>query len=112
MTFLESPTVESGITDAVRARLQSAPAPLKLAAGVKNLATPRRVEAAPYKEEVRKLLEEDSRLGRAFCYPSGKKDELRYWSRDEKQILREKALDLAATPQPISTFRTKLGKEV
>jgi hypothetical protein len=112
MTSLESPTVASGISDAIRAKLHQAPAPLKLADVVKGLPRPKGMKAAEFQDDVRKSLEEDVRLGRVFCYPSGKNATPRYWSRDEKQVLRDKAVEMASVPRPLSALKTALGKEV
>src|SRR5262245_10395799 len=94
-----SAPVASDLAEAIRGRLQGAPAPLKLAEVAKGLPKPKKTTAADFKGEVRAVLEEQVRLGLAFCHPSGKQNEARYWSRDEKHLLRERALDLASNPQ-------------
>src|SRR5262245_23717126 len=94
MTPPHSPA-RAGPAEAVRAKLQDAPAPLKLAEVVKGLPRPKKVKKAEWAAEVRQVLEEEVRLARAYSYPSGKNGELRHWSRDEKQLLRDKALALA-----------------
>src|SRR4051794_6703389 len=101
MTPLASPAAKPEVAEAVRAKLQQAPAPLKLADVAKGLPKPRGKKAADLQDEVRKVLDEEVRLGRAFCHPSGKDGAPRYWARDEKQVLRDKAVELAAAPQPL-----------
>src|SRR5581483_935013 len=112
MTTLDKTALEPSLADAVRSKLHDAVAPLKLADLAKGLKRPRRVKAADFQEEVRKLLDDEVRQGRAFAYPSGKGGAVRYWSRDEKQLLRDRSVELAATPQPMSKLKTALGKEV
>ena len=112
MTALATPTTGTGLAEAVRAKLQTASGPLKLAEVVKGLPPQKGVKKAQLEEQVRDLLEEEVRLGAAFAWPSGKKGETRYWSRDERQFLRDRAIESAATPQPMSALKTKLGKEV
>src|ERR1700676_1802976 len=112
MTALETPAAAAGLADAVHTKLQSAAAPLKLTEVARGLPKPKRTKAAQWQTEVKQVLEEEIRIGRAFGAPSGKQGEMRYWSRDEKQLLREKAVELAASPQPLSALKSKLGKEV
>ena len=112
MTSLASPTLDSGITESVRAKLQAAPGPLKFAEVLKGLPKQKGVKAPQAKTQVQELLDEEVRLGRVFSQPSAKNGEARYWWRDERQYLRDKAIELTTTPLPMSTFKTKLGKEV
>jgi hypothetical protein len=109
---LESPTVAPALADDIHSKLQAASAPLKFAEVVKGLSRPKRIKADDFQEEVRTILAEEVRLGRVFSQPSGKSGEARYWGRDEKQVLRDKTLDLAANPLPIAMLKTKLGQEV
>lgn len=108
MTPVETAAVT--LDEALRTKLESAPAPLKFKDVAKGLPRPRKVTAAALEPEVRRLLDEEVRLGRAFACPSGKKGEMRYWARDEKHLLREKALELAASPLALAALKTKLGK--
>jgi hypothetical protein len=110
MTLEAPPALSLGET--LVSKLQAAAAPLKLADAVKGLARPKKVKPADFKEEVRRALEEEVRQGRAFAASSGKNGETRYWHRDERHLLREKAVELAATPQAMSGLKTKLGKVV
>jgi hypothetical protein len=112
MATLDHLSVAPEIVEAIRMKLQDAPAPLKLTDVAKGLPRPKKVKAAEFGEDVRRLLEEELRLGRAFCYPSAKNAALRYWARDEKQALRDKAVELTVTPRPMSALKTALGKEV
>jgi hypothetical protein len=112
MTALATPTTGTGLAEAVRAKLQAATGPLKLAEVVTGLPKPKGMKPAQLKDQVRELLEEEVRLGEAFARPSGKKGEVRYWSRDERQHLRDRAIESAATPQPMSAFKKTLGQEV
>src|SRR4051794_25531619 len=104
MATLESSSLASEVADAVRDNLQRAAAPLKLPDVTKGIRRPKKVKVTEFREEVRLLLVEDVRLGKVFCYPSGKNGVLRYWSRDEKHLLREKAVELAATPLTLSAL--------
>lgn len=112
MTVLESTTGTSEVAEAVRSKLQNAVAPLKLTEVVKGLPKPRRTKAAEFQNEIRPILDEQVRLGQVFCCPSGKNGEMRYWTRDEKHLLREKALEVAAAPQTLSALKKALAKEV
>src|SRR5262249_29567467 len=109
---LESPAVEPALADSIHTKFQDASTPLKFSEVIRGLPKPKRTKAADFQEEVRAVLAEEVRLGRAFSYPSGKAGEARYWDRDEKQVLREKALQLAAAPVPASTLKIKLGQEM
>src|SRR5262249_38688718 len=93
-------------------KLRAAPSPLKLAEVAKGLPKPKKVSAAEMQDQVRAILNEEVRVGRAFCCPSGKGGVMRHWSRDEKQLLRDKAVDLAATPKSMWALKKDLGKEV
>jgi len=112
MTYLDSTTATSTLMEAVHGKLQSAPAPLPLSNVVKGLPRPRKMKVAEFQNEVQSILDEQVRLGLVFRCPSGKNGNLRYWSRDEKHLLREKALELASTPQTMAAMKTKLKKEV
>jgi hypothetical protein len=112
MAALDTPAAVSVVSDTIRAKLLQAQAPLKLAEVAKGLPKPRKLKAADFQEGIRKVLEEEVQLGRAFCYPSANNKALRYWSKDEKQLLRDKALCLAANPVPLSALKPALGREV
>jgi hypothetical protein len=100
------------LTETILAKILNAENPLKLAEVVKGLPRPKKVNAADFKEEVRKALEEAVQQNRLFATGSGKKQETRYWSRDETQVLKDRAVALASVPQSMSSFRTALGKEI
>lgn len=112
MTLPDSTTLTSELAEAVRAKLLNAPTPLKLAEVVKGLPKPRKMKPADFRNEVELILGEQVRLGQVFVSSSGKNGELRYWSRDEKHLLREKALEIASTPQTLAAMKTKLKSEV
>lgn len=112
MTLLDSMTVTSELVEAVRSKLHNAASPLKLAEILKGLPKPRRIKAAEFQNEIRPILEEEVRLGRLFRNPSAKNGETRFWGRDEKHLLREKALEVAAAPQTLSALKKALAKEV
>jgi hypothetical protein len=112
MTLLDSTTLTSELVDAVRSKLQNALAPLKLAEILKGLPKPRSMKAAEFQNDVRSILDEQVRIGAIFRSPSGKNGETRFWSRDEKHLLREKALEVAAAPQTLSALKKALAKEV
>jgi hypothetical protein len=107
----DSTTWTSELLEAVRGKLQNAPAPLRLAEVVKGLRRPRKTKAADFQNEIRPILDEQVRLGLAFRCPSGKNGESRYWSRDERHLLREKALEFASTPQTMAAIKAKLKRE-
>lgn len=109
---LETPAAVPTLAESIHTKLQSASAPLKFSEVARGLQKPRKIKAADFQEEIRAALAEDVRLGRVFSHPSGKEAEARYWARDEKQVLRDKALQLAATPQSLSALKIALGKEV
>lgn len=112
MDVLESTTLTSELVDAVRGKLQNALAPLKLAELVKGLPKPRKMKAAEVQNEVRSLLDEQVRIGATFRHPSGKNGETRFWSHDEKHLLCERALELAALPLSLAALKKALAKEV
>lgn len=100
------------LVETIRVKLEHAPAPLKFKEVCKGLPRGKKVKPAEAEQEARRLLEEEVRLGRAFAYPSGKNGERRFWARDEKHLVREKALELAATPLALSALKTKVAKAV
>ncbi|MDB5308406.1 MAG: hypothetical protein JWO38_2608 [Gemmataceae bacterium] len=97
------------LTEGIRTKLGTAPAPLKFAEVKKGLTKAKKQSASDFEVEIRRLLDEEVRDGRAFVYPSGKEGETRYWSRDEKHAIREEALRLAATPAPLADLKKKAG---
>lgn len=101
-----------GLAESIRTKLQGAPGPLKLSEVAKGLPKPKKLKAADFQNELRGVLQEQVQLGLAFSYPSGKNGEDRYWSRDEKNLLRTKAVEGAATPQTLAGLVKLLGKEV
>jgi hypothetical protein len=98
------------LEELIRAGLQEAPAPLSAREAAKGLPNPRKLKAAELEAEVRKALDGEVSQGLAFSAPSGKKGEARYWSKDEKHLLRERAIELCATPQPLSTLQKQLAQ--
>jgi len=112
MTALDTTTLPSELAEAVLTKLKNAPAPLKLADVTKGLPKPRKMKKVDLQNAVGPILDEQLRLGQVFRCPSGKNGEMRYWSRDEKHLLREKALELAATPQTRAAFSKQLKSEV
>lgn len=98
------------LVETVREKLLHAAAPLKLADVAKGLPKPRKVKANAFREQLRDAVEDEVRLGNAFRYPSGKNGEPRYWSRDERRLLREKVVELAGTPLERSKLTRALGK--
>jgi len=112
MTLVDSTFVTSEVAEAVRGKLQNAPAPLKLADVVKGLPKPRKTKAADFQNAIQPILDEQVRLGQAFRCPSGKNGDPRYWSRDEKHLLRERAIEIASTPLSPAAMKTKLKSEV
>ena len=112
MTPIDSATVETSLAETIREKLQTSSVPLNLNDVTKGIRRPKKVTAADFKAEIRKILEEEVRLGRVFSHPSGKQNQVRYWVRDEKQFLRNRAMEAAAVPHPLSALKTKLGKEI
>jgi hypothetical protein len=108
MSSVAAPTLPAGLLDVLRVQLQGATVPLTVADVAKGLTRPSKMKAADFQEQVKRLLDEEVRLGRAFSCPSGTKGALRYWSRDEKHFLRDRVLELASTPQAIATFTKQL----
>src|SRR5262245_35437420 len=101
MTPVETAPPATGLGDLVRSKLEEAPAPLTLKDIAKGFPNPQKLKPPAALAEVQKHLDEDVSQGRVFGYPSGKKGEVRYWTKDEKHLLREKALELGATPQAV-----------
>jgi len=107
-----TPSTASGLPEIVRTKVAQAANPLKLAEVIKGLTKPKAASKEAFIGDVRAALDEEVRLGRAFAYPSAKNEELRYWHRDEKHLLQEKALELATVPLALSALRTKVAKEI
>lgn len=105
MTSIETPTVAMELGEAIRQKLASTPAPLKLAEVVKGLPKPKKVKVPEFQAQIRTLLEEEIRLGRLYSCPSGKNGEVRYWARDEQHWIREALLEIAAVPQTLANLR-------
>jgi hypothetical protein len=113
MPTVESPSVTGDLSEAVLAKLQDAPGPLKLADVSKGLPKPKKVKVAEFQqEEILPILEEQVRRGLAFRNPSGKDGAERFWNKDEKHLLREKAVELASNPQTLAGMSKSLGQEV
>jgi hypothetical protein len=112
MTTLDSPTAPAGLADIITSKLQGAASPLKLADVAKGLPRPRKVKAADFQNEIRTVLDDQIRLGLAFRYASGKGGLDRYWSRDERNLLRVKAVEIAAAPLTLVALKKKLGQEI
>lgn len=103
---LDTDTPTDGLAGEIRGRLTAAAAPLKLADVLKGLPKPKGVSAAAFKASALQALDDEFRLGRAYRYPSGTKGAERFWSRDEKQVLRDAAVAAAATPKKFSALKT------
>lgn len=101
-----------GLAEAVRAKLAATTHPLKLAEVLKGLPKPKKARKEDLEAEVREILEAEVQQARLFRHESGKGGEARYWHRDEKRHLQEKALALATTPLALNALRTKLAREV
>ncbi len=112
MTTLESATLVPALIDEIRDKLRNAPAPLKLAEIARGLKKSRSETAAEFEARVRLQLDEEIRLGRMFVYPSGKEGMNRYWSKDEKLVLRDRAAQLAAAPLRLAALQSKLAREI
>jgi len=102
---------DDGIADKLLAKIKAASNPLKIAEAVKGIAKPKKVSAADWASEIQTLLDEKVRAGQLFSYPSGSSDTVRYWDRDEKQLLRDRLLAMADSPQTIATLKKQLGSQ-
>lgn len=111
MNPVASLTAGSELVDAIRTQLIESSHPLQLSEIAKRLPRPKKFSAADFQSEVRRIIEEAVHRGEAFAYPSAKKGETRYWSRDEKRVLLEKARELASIPQPLAALCKKLVKQ-
>ncbi len=99
--------------DVIVAALKDSPHPLTFKEVLKKLPKrPKKVDAAAYEGRITGALDDETRSGRAFSAPSGKGGAVRYWGRDERQVLREKALELAATPAEQAKLVKAAAKEV
>ena len=78
----------------------------------KGLPRPKKVKKPDFDRQVLQALEDEVRVGGDFAYPSAKKGEMRYWSRDEHHLLREKAVEKARTPLPLSALTKELASEI
>ncbi len=97
---------------AIQAKLANAPAPISLAQVAQGLPKTKNVKKARFFEDLQAILDEKVRLGLAFCQPSGKNSQTRYWSRDEKRILREKTIAIAGKPNSLVGLKKELAKVV
>ena len=66
MTPIDSATVETSLAETIREKLQTSSVPLNLNDVTKGIRRPKKVTAADFKAEIRKILEEEVRLGRVF----------------------------------------------
>lgn len=112
MTQSESPVVAPGIAETVLKTIQDASAPLNLKDVVKGLSRPKKVKVADFLKEVRQILEEATRSGQAFHYPSGSKGTERFWAKDEKQVIRDEILRAVATPLTPTKLQDAVKKSV
>lgn len=112
MTPVAAAPLTPDVIAAVRARLSDAAAPLKITEVVKGIPKPRKTPAASFQDDVRAFLDDEVRVGRGFRYHSGKAAAVRYWARDEKELLRTGTLDLCATPQAMTALKKELAKAV
>jgi hypothetical protein len=104
-------TIEQSSVLAEKIESKLAATPLKLADIAKGL-KPRKVSVPNFQAEVRTFLEEQIRLGKMFCYPSGKNGAERYWNKDERHLLRNRAIELAVAPMTLSALAKSLAKEI
>jgi hypothetical protein len=93
--------------DAMRQKLEQSTRPLTLPELKKGLRKPKKQTLEEFEAELKGLLDEQARAGRVFSHPSGKNAEVRFWSKNEKQALRDEALNLAA-PGTLAELSKKL----
>ena len=110
MSTADAPAPPASLAEHVRARLTGAPAPLKFADVMKGFKKPAKTPKAAFEAEVRRVLEDEAGVGRAFRYPSGMRGAERYWARDEKQRLRDEAVRLASEPRAMAWLKKELAK--
>jgi hypothetical protein len=102
--MLAEATVSAEWAEGVRQRIKDAPSPMKLADVVKGL-KPKKIKQDEFARQVVASLEEDVRQGLIFATPSAKNGAIRYWSKDERQALRDRVLELATTPLTLAALR-------
>lgn len=111
----EAPPTPS-LGDAIVAALKDAPHPLKLGELVKKLPKPPKppkgTKPLVLQDQVVAVLPEELRAGRLFSSPSGKNGEPRYWGRDEQNLIRERAVELAQKPVALSALVKSVAKEI
>ncbi|HYH68588.1 MAG TPA: hypothetical protein VD866_28100 [Urbifossiella sp.] len=100
------------LSQAILTKLSASPHPLKLADLAKGLPNPNKAKPTAFKTEVIRVVEGEYQVGRVFRYPSGSKQTERFWVRDEKRVLQEAAVAVAAVPVTLAALRTALGRAV
>lgn len=107
------PTITNdSLVSAITGRLTSTTIPLKFTEIVKGMSKPEGVSPAVFRQSAAQILDDEFRVGRAYRYPSGAKGVERFWSRDEKQVLRDAALTAASPPKTFSTLKAATGKAI
>jgi hypothetical protein len=112
MLTVDLPAESATLADMICKKLQESANPLKLAEVAKGLKKPKKTKKPDFEEEVRAHLDELTRQGIAFHYPSAKGGTERYWHKDEKHLLRTRAVELAAEPQTLSGITRLLAREI
>ncbi|MGL4554701.1 MAG: hypothetical protein ACRC33_26340 [Gemmataceae bacterium] len=93
-------------------KLKASPHPLTLKEAAKGVPKLKPKEKpAEVEARVRAALDAEVGTARLFTAPSGKAGAARYWGRDERHLLREKAVESAATPQPLAGLVKAVGKD-
>jgi hypothetical protein len=106
---VDAPSGTDSLIQAVREKLAGAAAPLKLSEVARK---PAKRKKSDFEAELSQVLADEIRAGRVFHYPSGPKGADRYWGTDERHLLKEEAVGLAAEPASFSSLRTGLKKVV
>jgi hypothetical protein len=94
-------------------KLAESPVPMTLKEVTKGLPKVKVKKGEPKPEErVAEALEAEVATARVFRSPSGKKGEMRYWTKDERHHVREKVLELAAKPMKLEALAKMAAKEL
>jgi hypothetical protein len=108
-TPTQPPEPAPTLSEAVRAKLKEAAAPLTLKEILKGLPKPGKKEPK-LDVAVPELLANDLQQGSIFKSNSGSKGAERFWNRDEKLAIRDAVLLAAATPKSLPALK-KLAKD-
>ncbi len=92
-------------------RILTSPHPLGVSDLCKAFPRPKKTRAADWATSIRLALDQAVTEGKVFAAASGKKNERRYWNRDERRFIQGLLDRLAIAPQPIKKLVAAVRRE-